>query len=290
MTERVTETEPLANRIAVLLDELDLAIKWDRPCITIAVYQSQFLLENLQSIIKKNLDSRGQEILIYKVDKKHNDVALDLRDRPERRKTVFFISGLKQGGGRSRSYAFHALNLHREYLVEEKIRSVFWLTGQEAKLLPRYAPDFWAFRSNVIEFLDLLTVGRNIHGHTFIEKNERSIQSILLQLKDDPRNVVLLKRVANSYKNLGIYEEALVHYLKALRIEPEEKDILLEVADLYIQLDLMDNAKRTIKKLSGLVGNDAGTQKKLEKLNRSVHLLSTRHRSGGILSWEEQTV
>jgi tetratricopeptide (TPR) repeat protein len=142
----------------------------------------------------------------------------------------------------------------------------------------------------VIEFLDLLTVGRNIHGHTFIEKNERSIQSILLQLKDDPRNVVLLKKVANSYKNLGIYEEALAHYHKALRIEPKEKDSLLEVADLYIQLDLMDNAKRTIKKLSGLVGNDTGMQKKLEKLNRSVHLLSTHHRSGGIRSWEEQTL
>lgn len=290
MTERDTETEPLSDRIAVLLDELDLAIKWNRPCITIAVYQSEFVKEDLQSIIKKNLDRRGQEILFYKVDKKNNDIALDLRSRPERRKTVFFISGLKQGGGRSRSYAYHALNLHREYLVEEKIRSVFWLTGQEAKFLPRYAPDFWAFRSNVIEFLDLPTVGRKNQGRSFIEKDERSIKSIQIQLKENPRDVILHKRVANFYKNLGIYEEALAHYHKALRIDPEEKNILLEVIDLFIRLNLMDNAKRTINKLGRLVGNDLGTQKKIQKLNQSVRILQTQHINGGIRSWEERAM
>ena len=38
--------------------------------------------------------------------------------------------------------------------MEEKIRAVFWLTAVESRGLPRFAPDFWAFRHRVIELDD----------------------------------------------------------------------------------------------------------------------------------------
>jgi tetratricopeptide (TPR) repeat protein len=38
--------------------------------------------------------------------------------------------------------------------VEDKVRAVFWLTEREAAELPRRAPDFWAFRHWVVEFLE----------------------------------------------------------------------------------------------------------------------------------------
>jgi tetratricopeptide (TPR) repeat protein len=44
------------------------------------------------------------------------------------------------------------LNLHRETLIEQKVKAVFLLTMREASNLPSYAPDFWAFRHRVLEF------------------------------------------------------------------------------------------------------------------------------------------
>ncbi|MCJ7435298.1 MAG: tetratricopeptide repeat protein, partial [Anaerolineales bacterium] len=56
------------------------------------------------------------------------------------------------GAGVDGNDAYQALNLYRETLVEKRIRVVFWLTEKEASNLPRFAPDFWAFRHRVIEF------------------------------------------------------------------------------------------------------------------------------------------
>ena len=40
------QNESLEEREEILFDELDLAIKWDRPSILIAVYESEFTRED----------------------------------------------------------------------------------------------------------------------------------------------------------------------------------------------------------------------------------------------------
>jgi tetratricopeptide (TPR) repeat protein len=66
---------------------------------------------------------------------------------------VYYISNIDWGGGEDGKQAYRALNLHRELLVEDEIKVVFWLTTNEAASLPRLAPDFWAFRHRVVEFI-----------------------------------------------------------------------------------------------------------------------------------------
>jgi tetratricopeptide (TPR) repeat protein len=238
----------LTDRIAIVFDELEMAIKWDRPCILFAVYQSEYVKEGVQSVLRHALLEQGNEVLQYRVDKAHNDVALDLRDQAGRKRSVFFISGLRWGGGKGGANAYHALNMHREYLVEENIRSIFWLTKKEARLLPRYAPDFWAFRYIVIEFLDYPSkpTGRTTDppGVDY----QHMVERLLTRLSKAPNDVVLHKKIAGLYIKLGFFEDALAQYYRILRISPKEINTWLEIAEVYKKMDRADNTAHSIEK------------------------------------------
>jgi len=138
----------------MLFEELELAVRWERPSILVAVYESEFVREEAQSLLAGRLSALGQQVSAFRVDAQNFDVPLALAGDPQREHRVFFVSGIRWGGGKGGFEAYRALNLHREYFVEEKIRAVLWLTRSEANALPHRAPDFWAFRHRVIEFLD----------------------------------------------------------------------------------------------------------------------------------------
>ena len=252
----------LTDRIAILFDELEMAIKWDRPCILFAVYQSEYIKEEVQSVLRHSLIKQGNDVLKYIVDKTHYDVALDLRDQPGRKQSVFFVSGLRWGGGKGCSNAYHALNMHREYLVEEKIRSIFWLTKKEARLLPRYAPDFWAFRYNVIEFLDYPSKPMGKKTDPPAVDYRQTVERILARLSKNPDDVVLHKKIASLYNKLGFFEDALAHYYRILRIYPKEINIWLDIAEVYKKMDHADNTARILKKVSRLKDMDIAILKK----------------------------
>ncbi len=148
------EAEPFEERLAMLFEELELAVRWQRPSILIAVYESEFVRDEAQAFLARRLAEIGQRIATLQISEKDFDVPLLLARHPERDRAVFYVSGLRWGGGKGKFEAYRALNLHREHLVEAQVRAVFWLTRTEAGDLPRRAPDFWAFRHRVIEFND----------------------------------------------------------------------------------------------------------------------------------------
>jgi len=117
--------------IEVLAEELALAMKWDRPSILLAVHKSK------PSQRKAESPDAVQSILTSAAN-------LD-RD-------IFFISNIDQGGGDDGRNGYRALNLYRETIIENSIKIVFWLTTNEEIKLPKYAPDFWAFRHRVVQF------------------------------------------------------------------------------------------------------------------------------------------
>lgn len=147
-------SESFEDCISTLLEEIDLAIKWDRPSILLAVFASEVINNQAQESLEKHLEWLGQKVTRVKVDKENFDLAWFLSQFEQHEKVVFFISGLRWGGGRSRSNAYQALNMRRELFVDEKIRLVIWLNQKEASDLPHHAPDFWAFRHRVVEFPD----------------------------------------------------------------------------------------------------------------------------------------
>jgi tetratricopeptide (TPR) repeat protein len=150
-TKQTAVLEPLIERVDRLARELELAIRWDRPSILLAVYSSMYVMNDAAAALAARLREEGQAVEWAQVTNEADaDVPLRLANQPQREGTVFFVSGLQWGG----KTALRALNIRREYFVDQRLRAVFWLTENEAVAIAREAPDFWAFRHRVVEFVE----------------------------------------------------------------------------------------------------------------------------------------
>ena len=141
------------ENINTLLEELALASKWQRPSILLAVHKSKFGQDKAKSALEDRLKDLGQNVVHVVVDKDHSDVPHRIASMPAAPRSIFFVSNIDWGGGEDRKDAYRALNIYREIFVDNRLRLVFWLTTNEAAELARFAPDFWAFRHRVVEFI-----------------------------------------------------------------------------------------------------------------------------------------
>jgi Flp pilus assembly protein TadD len=148
------------ENIGFLFEELELAIKWERPSILLAVHKSKFGQDKASKALEERLNTLGKSITKITVNNEQPDVAHSILATPTADQTIFFVSNIDWGGGEDGKDAFRALNLYRELFVEHRIKAVFWLTPSEAANLARYAPDFWSFRHRVIEFTAQRTLGK----------------------------------------------------------------------------------------------------------------------------------
>jgi tetratricopeptide (TPR) repeat protein len=233
--------EPFGDRVAVLFDELELAVTWRRPSILLAVYDSELVRMDAEAALEQRLHKLGQRVHRLQVNEEQFDVPLVLSHRFDPDKAVFFVTGLKWGGGRGGNNAYRALNIRREYLVDGLIRVVFWLTEKEASVLPRRAPDFWSFRHRVVEFIEMPTLERI----AFAPK-ERTRQSWVPQLSG--REVA--SRIA--------FREALLLDL------PEKAESLASRVDLLYALASLHWAKGDHKKSISLLKQDIDLAQNLQ--------------------------
>lgn len=141
------------ENISTLLEELVLAGKWERPSLLLAVHKSKFGQDRAEKALQEQLEKLGHSVIRIMVDQEHSDIPHLIAGAPAGAATVYFVSNLDWGGGDDRQDAYRALNIYRELFVDHHIRAVFWLTTHEAATLARFAPDFWAFRHRVIEFV-----------------------------------------------------------------------------------------------------------------------------------------
>lgn len=137
----------------ILLDEIQLAFQWERPSILLAVHNSKTSQSKAQQALELELKKLDKIISRIKADSKYTDVISVMCRIHNHHNIVFFITGLGHTDDIITQKIFRALNMHRELLVEQQIRVVFWLTKLEAESLPHFAPDFWAFRHRVVEFI-----------------------------------------------------------------------------------------------------------------------------------------
>jgi tetratricopeptide (TPR) repeat protein len=145
-------SKAFSQSINSLYDEIQLAFQWHRPSILLAIHNTTGGQLVAQQFLEKKLLKDRYVVQPIKPQKEEPDVINTIRSFTEHKKTVFFVSGLENANQLSDGNVYRGLNLHREHLVEQKICAVFWLTELEASKLPRFAPDFWAFRHRVVEF------------------------------------------------------------------------------------------------------------------------------------------
>jgi tetratricopeptide (TPR) repeat protein len=271
--------DPFDERVNIILDELSQGIRWDRPCLILAVYRSEQIKNEIQTLLVKSLRlTTAQLILSYTVDKAYYDVPLDLLNHPKHEQAVFFISGLRWGGGRGYSNAYRALNMHREYLVDGKIKAIFWVTEREARQLSRFSPDFWAFRSSVVEFPDLPVSG-----------NKKPFQLSNLHYDNlyttDAPDFHAWVRAAGKFFAQGCMDEAILTFRKALRKYPGEQAIYLQISEIYISLLRFPAANRILLQAGKGKTDRIDLLKALERLKQ---VSASLHRSVG--GFREQQV
>ncbi len=140
------------ENIGVLQEELNLAAKWGRPSILLAVHKSKLSQDKAENELESRLRREGRGVVRIVVNPERADVPHLIMAAPASDQAVFLVSNIDWGGGEDGKEAYRALNLYRELFVENHIKAVFSLTSNEAANLARHAPDFWAFRHRVVEF------------------------------------------------------------------------------------------------------------------------------------------
>jgi hypothetical protein len=254
------------ERIEVVLDELSLGIRWDRPSLILAIYRSEHIKKAVQSHLVNSLKGSGQAIFHYFVDESHYDIPIDLMNHPSHGRAVYFVTGLRWGGGRGYSNAYRALNMHREYFVEANIRAIFWLSKYEAKQCSRFAPDFWAFRHKVVEFPELPPQ----NNKTRTEPSSGSIHNLYTRKGIDFQERM---EAAGQFYALGSIDDAILDYRKTLRKYPDQAAINLQVAEIYLAMGRVSAAKRLLAKAARGKVKKGGFLRELTRLTQTANTI-----------------
>jgi tetratricopeptide (TPR) repeat protein len=228
--------ESFEERVDILFEELELAIKWERPSILIAVYESEYVRKDVENLLEGRLSKLGQKVSHFHIDEKQFDTPMILVQNPDNKETVYFITGLKWGGGKGGFNAYRALNMRREFFIDNLMRAIFWLTKSEAANLPRHAPDFWAFRHRVVEF----TEDAVIHKQKLTENQLSWDGWKSAELLDDIEEKIALR------------ESMLADLPEGLESQASRTDLLYTLASYYWAKGNNDKSLELLNKGIGL--------------------------------------
>jgi superkiller protein 3 len=144
----------LQERVEIMAKELELAIHWQRPCILFAVYSSEYVRADVETMLENCLIDLGQETIHIGARAGQSPNLFQVMGEHEAHDNlVFFVGDLSRNHPDDTSL-FISLNARREFFIEGRFRIVFWLTQKEIADLAHRAPDFWSFRHCVVEFIE----------------------------------------------------------------------------------------------------------------------------------------
>lgn len=225
------QKEPFDTRVARLEGYLTRSYKYNKPSILFALYISEFQRLDVERRLEKSLKEQGHEIVDIDAGKHKNlpDYLFSINSK----NIVFFVHNVEKGFPDSLQY----LNFKRETIAENHIKVVFWVTEKELTRISREAPDFFAFRNRVVEFMEIpLAEERRPAVVEFILETEykspdeikSSIElkeKLLAELSgEDEISGYLLGSLGILYYQIGSYKKAIEYYEKALAISQEIGD------------------------------------------------------------------
>ena len=149
--------------ISSLMGEIQLAFRWSRPSILVAVHKGSTGQGKARAKLKKELTAIGKKVRNIEANENNPHLIQSILKSGDYPDTVFFVSGIGKNRDSGRREIYRALNFHRELLVENRIVLVLWLALPEAAEFPRLAPDFWAFRHRVVEFAPERGAANKVH-------------------------------------------------------------------------------------------------------------------------------
>jgi tetratricopeptide (TPR) repeat protein len=141
------------ERIDVLFNEIDLAVKWDRPSILFAIYKSAAIRDEVNALLQERLRAISQKTRSIKTDQ--FDFISEISQLPDLTETVLLIDGFNWECGSEGVRVLTEFNKHREYFIDNNIRAIFWLFEEEVSEFAANATECWILRHRVVEFMDL---------------------------------------------------------------------------------------------------------------------------------------
>src|SRR5512143_799752 len=119
------------ERLEILSAELELAVKWQRPCVLLVVYSSEYVREDVEGALENCLIDLGQKSVHLSVrDRDPKDVVPFFQEFKDPAHAVFVIDGFRWGKG-DEAGMYSTISLQWEYFLERQIRAIFWLTQNE---------------------------------------------------------------------------------------------------------------------------------------------------------------
>lgn len=146
------KTGEFQENISVLLDEVLLASRWKKPSLLFTIHKSIFSQEKAKLVLQKKLKEHNLNVYEIDVDKNIYFFLNNLSDNENLDSSVFFLIFFGRLSDQILNETYNVLNLHRETFIEYNVKAILFLTEREASLLPKLAPDFWAFRHRVLAF------------------------------------------------------------------------------------------------------------------------------------------
>ena len=237
---RMTEIiDPIEARVSRLGNYLIRAHKYNKASILFALYLSEYVRADVEKEIRQLLNEQGLEALSVDAGE-YKDLPSFFSSRSAER-TVFFVHNLEKGFPEALRY----LNFKREEIIDHRVKVIFWVTDEELTRIGNEAPDFFAFRNRVVEFIEVpLTEERKPALVEFaLETEYRSLDEIKrsIELKEtllselseaDEISGYLLGSLGILYYQIDCYKKAIEYYERALVISRELGDRQGEGADL----------------------------------------------------------
>ncbi len=253
----IEEKEPFEIRVSRLGGYLTRAYEHNKPSILFALYLSEFLRSDAEKSLEKLLKEQGLDILNVDAGE-HKDLPA-LFSSINSNNTVFFVHNIEKSFPESLQY----LNFKREELIEHHAKVVFWVKEEELARISTGAPDFFAFRNRVVEFMEVPTAEERRPAlvefaseieYKSLDEIKRSIElkeKLLSELSNEAEiSEYLLGSLGVLYSKISFYKKSIEYGEKALRIAQEIGDKKGEGArlgNLGIAYFLQGDARKAIE-------------------------------------------
>ncbi|HEY5270239.1 MAG TPA: tetratricopeptide repeat protein [Anaerolineales bacterium] len=144
------------DRIDILFHEIELAVRWDRPSILFAIYKSDFIRDEVDTLLREKLKKISQKTHSIKTSHGNQiDFLSQISQLPDLSQTVLLIDGFNWECGTEGVRVFEEFNKNREYFIDNNIRAIFWLFENEVSDFAANATECWILRHRVVEFVDV---------------------------------------------------------------------------------------------------------------------------------------
>src|SRR5258708_15298039 len=239
--------------VDIMERELELAVKWQRPCLLLVVYESECMRSDVATALGNYLEDLGQDAVSLTLqDRNSSELTPFFREFRKTAETVFFVDGLCHPNGPALSDGT-SLNLQREFFTERQVRVILWLTQNELVELANYAPDVWLYRQRLIEFADSPRPSQPVGNHSDpLEDRNRPLSSAQAQIGPPPDHEPESSIQAKGLLTVGIlnwrkgeYEAADEQLREALKYAAKIQDNRLE-AECFNAVALVKTSMKRI--------------------------------------------